>query len=275
MRRSLPAILSVVFLGSVFMTGCKPDYPKCDNDDHCAEKGEVCVNGTCQECNDDTQCVEKYGEDHECVANKCEVKPECRIDSDCDAVGEGLVCRSNKCVPECTASEDCPNGMKCEDQKCVPECASDADCTPPEQCLDGACTEPMDSTTNVSGACIPTSGAGGDVVELVTIKFDFNDFAIRSDARDLLDQNAECLRQAAGQITVVLEGHADERGTQEYNLALGEKRANAVRKYLRNLGIDADIMTSRSMGENQPTCQQASESCYQDNRRVEFVQQRR
>ncbi|MEM6733052.1 MAG: OmpA family protein, partial [Myxococcota bacterium] len=215
---------------------------------------------------------EKYGEDHECVSSKCEVKPECRSDGDCSSVGDGLVCRSQKCVPECTEDADCPTSMKCEDQKCVPECASDADCTPPEQCIDGACSEPLSDSTNVSGSCMPTSSGGGDLVQLITIPFDFNDFSIRLDARESLNQNAECLRQVEGQITIVLEGHADERGTQEYNLALGEKRANAVRSYLRNLGIDANIMTTRSMGENRPTCRQETESCFQQNRRVEFIQ---
>lgn len=272
MRRNLPAIVTVFAAGFLGLAGCSPDYPKCDNDEQCAEQGEVCVNGTCQECADDNQCVEKYGDDHECVANKCEVKPECRSDGDCAAVGDGLVCRSSKCVPECTADEDCPGGMKCDEQRCVPECASDADCTAPEQCIDGACSGPVNAST-ISGACIPTSG-GGAVVELLTIKFDFNDFTIRADSRALLDQNAECLRQAAGLVSVVLEGHADERGTQEYNLALGEKRANAVRNYLRNLGIESEMLETRSLGENQPTCEENSEACYQDNRRVEFVQQR-
>lgn len=275
MRRSLPAVFTVVFLGLIGSTGCGPKYPKCETDEHCAEKGEVCVNQTCQECRDDTQCVEKYGDDHECIASKCEVKPECRTDGDCASVGDGLVCRSEKCVPECTATEDCAAGMKCEEQKCVPECETDAECVPPETCVDGACTEPMTDTTNISGACVPTASGGGAVVELITIPFDFNEFDIRLDAREALNQNAECLRQASGTVTIVLEGHADERGTQEYNLALGEKRANAVRNYLRNLGIEANIMTTRSMGENRPTCRQASESCHQQNRRVEFIQTRR
>ncbi len=273
MRRSLPAIPFVLLLGLLAATGCKPTYPKCETDEHCAEQGEVCVNGTCQECRDDTQCVEKYDENHECVANKCEVKPECRTDGDCESVGDGLVCRSNKCVPECTEDGDCPTGMKCEDQKCVPECETDAECTPPEQCMEGQCVEPMGSSgVNVSAECRPTTGGGGDLVELITIPFDFNEFDIRVDAREALNQNAECLRQVDGQVTIVLEGHADDRGTQEYNLALGEKRANAVRNYLRNLGIDANVMTTRSMGENRPVCNQDTEDCHQRNRRVEFIQ---
>ena len=82
------------------------------------------------------------------------------------------------------------------------------------------------------------------------------------------------MKQAGGKITLVLEGHGDERGTQEYNLALGERRATAVRSYMRNLGIDQNRMKTRSMGENQPLCNDSSEECYSRNRRVNFVQQR-
>ena len=272
MRPNLPTILSVTLLGLVAETGCKPTYPKCETDEHSAEKGEVCVTGSCQECREDTQCVEKYDETHECEASKCEVKPACRTDGDCASVGEGLVCRSNKCVPECTETTDCPTGMKCEDQKCIPECETDAECTPGQSCNNGMCTEPVNSSMNISAACRSTTGGGGDLVELITIPFDFNEFDIRVDARQALDQNASCLQEVSGQLTIVLEGHADERGSQEYNLALGEKRANAVRNYLRNLGVEANVMTTRSMGENRPSCRQNTDDCHQQNRRVEFIQ---
>ena len=75
-------------------------------------------------------------------------------------------------------------------------------------------------------------------------------------------------------VTIVVEGHCDERGTQEYNLALGEKRANTVKSYLKNLGIDTSRMNTRSKGENEPVCRRSSESCWADNRRVQFIQSR-
>lgn len=274
MNRSSLGIAASLLVSSVVLFGCsgKPDYPKCEKDEHCAEKGEICVNQTCQECRDDVQCVEKHGDGHECVGGKCEVTPECRTDEDCVSVGDGLVCRSNKCVPECTADEDCGSGQKCDQQKCVAECQTSADCVPPEVCTEYGACEKLD--IDISQACMPISGSG-DLIQLATIPFDFNEFEIRFDAREALDQNADCLRENADRLTIALEGHADERGTQEYNLALGEKRAAAVRNYLRNLGIDANIMTTRSLGENRPVCREESESCHERNRRVEFIQSRR
>jgi peptidoglycan-associated lipoprotein len=114
---------------------------------------------------------------------------------------------------------------------------------------------------------------GADVVALETVNFDFDKYDLTISARGALDQNAKCLEEAPG-VTIVIEGHCDERGTQEYNLALGEKRANTVRGYLRNLGIDVSRMQTRSKGENEPVCNGASEDCYAQNRRVQFLQER-
>lgn len=113
------------------------------------------------------------------------------------------------------------------------------------------------------------------MVKLEKLSFNFDEFTIRSEARDALDRNAQCLKEAAGFVDIIIEGHADARGTQGYNLALGEKRANVVREYLLSFGINPRSMTVRSIGENRPLCQQLAESCYQRNRRVEFVQIRR
>jgi peptidoglycan-associated lipoprotein len=69
----------------------------------------------------------------------------------------------------------------------------------------------------------------------------------------------------------MIEGHADSRGTNEYNLALGERRADAVRDYLVSLGVSTDRITIVSKGEEQPFCSEESESCWQQNRRGHFV----
>jgi peptidoglycan-associated lipoprotein len=272
-RNFFPSIM-LVGLCAVLLTatGCKPKYPKCESDDHCAEKGEVCVNGQCQECRDDTTCVTKHGEGHECQQGRCEVKPECRADGDCSKVGAGLVCRSKKCVPECSTNENCPGGMKCEAQRCVAECANDVECGAGRTCVNGSCQS--GDNTNISASCRPVNPGAGDIVAMPTVFFDFNEFSLTPDARTSLGQAAECLKQAGGKITLVLEGHGDERGTQEYNLALGERRATAVRSYMRNLGIDQNRMKTRSLGENAPICNEATEECYARNRRVQFIQQR-
>jgi len=100
--------------------------------------------------------------------------------------------------------------------------------------------------------------------------FDFNKADIRSDARDALAKTAEFLRNYP-QIKVTIEGHCDERGSTEYNLALGDRRASAVKQYLISLGLSADRLNTVSFGKEKPFCMQTTEDCYQQNRRGHFV----
>jgi peptidoglycan-associated lipoprotein len=258
-----------VITAALFVGACKPNYPQCKDDDNCKDKGEVCQNGQCQECREDAQCTEKHGAGYVCTDGRCEVKPECRNDDECSA--KGLVCRAAKCVAECSTNEDCPSGKKCDAQKCVGECSADVDCGPGGSCVDGACQGADRDTTKVSASCRPMNPTAGEIVSLPTVRFEFNEYDLTGSARSSLDQAAQCLKEAPG-VQVVLEGHGDERGTQEYNLALGEKRANTVRGYLKNLGVQQARLRTRSKGENEPLCREADESCYSKNRRVEFLQ---
>jgi peptidoglycan-associated lipoprotein len=100
--------------------------------------------------------------------------------------------------------------------------------------------------------------------------FDFNKADIRSDAREALAKTAEFLRNYP-QLKTTIEGHCDERGSTEYNLALGDRRASAVKQYLISLGISADRLTTVSFGKEKPFCMQTTEDCYQQNRRGHFV----
>jgi peptidoglycan-associated lipoprotein len=100
--------------------------------------------------------------------------------------------------------------------------------------------------------------------------FDFNKADVRSDARDALAKTADFLRNYP-QIKVTIEGHCDERGSTEYNLALGDRRASAVKQYLISLGISADRLNTVSFGKEKPFCMQTTEDCYQQNRRGHFV----
>ena len=100
--------------------------------------------------------------------------------------------------------------------------------------------------------------------------FDFNKADIRSDARDALGKTADFFRNYP-QIRVTIEGHCDERGSTEYNLALGDRRASAVKQYLVSLGISADRLNTVSFGKEKPFCMQSTEACYQQNRRGHFV----
>jgi peptidoglycan-associated lipoprotein len=100
--------------------------------------------------------------------------------------------------------------------------------------------------------------------------FDFNKADIRPDARAALAKTADFLRNYP-QIRVTIEGHCDERGSTEYNLALGDRRAGAVKQYLVSLGLSADRISTVSFGKEKPFCNQSNEACWQQNRRGHFV----
>ncbi|MBL7684891.1 MAG: peptidoglycan-associated lipoprotein Pal [Deltaproteobacteria bacterium] len=105
---------------------------------------------------------------------------------------------------------------------------------------------------------------------LKTVYFDFDQYNIRSDAGSTLKQNASWLKDNAN-INVIVEGNCDERGTNEYNMALGERRANAVKDYLVNLGIAVSRLSTVSYGEEKPVCTEHDESCWSKNRRADSV----
>lgn len=100
--------------------------------------------------------------------------------------------------------------------------------------------------------------------------FDYDKADIRTDARDALSQTAQFLR-AYPQVKVVIEGHCDERGSTEYNLALGDRRAAAAKQFLTSLGISADRMDTVSYGKERPFCSASTEECYQQNRRAHVI----
>jgi peptidoglycan-associated lipoprotein len=100
--------------------------------------------------------------------------------------------------------------------------------------------------------------------------FDYDSAAIRPDAREALQKSAEFLKNYPN-TRVTIEGHCDERGSTEYNLALGQRRANAVKEYLVSLGIPADHLNTTSWGKEKPFCTESTESCYVQNRRGHFT----
>jgi peptidoglycan-associated lipoprotein len=102
------------------------------------------------------------------------------------------------------------------------------------------------------------------------VYFDYDESTLTDDTRDKLSRNADLLKSNP-QFSVTLEGHADERGTNEYNLALGERRATAVRDYLTSLGVAGERLRTISYGEERPVCTQNEESCWSQNRRAHMI----
>src|SRR4030066_940192 len=117
---------------------------------------------------------------------------------------------------------------------------------------------------------IPAAVEEKKMLELKDAFFDFDKSLIRDDAKSPLQNNGEFLR-ANKNTKIVIEGHCDERGTNEYNLALGQRRAESAKRNLTNLGIDASRLSTISYGEERPFCKEQNETCWQSNRRAHFI----
>jgi len=102
------------------------------------------------------------------------------------------------------------------------------------------------------------------------VPFDFDSAVLLESARPILDRTAEWLRSYSA-ITLLVEGHCDERGTTEYNIGLGERRAAATKAYLVSLGVPAERVAIVSKGKESPFCTQSDESCWSQNRRGHFI----
>lgn len=105
---------------------------------------------------------------------------------------------------------------------------------------------------------------------LADVSFDYDKADLSDQSRAALEKNAAWMKRwTSTQVTI--EGHADARGTSEYNLALGERRATAVRDYMVSLGIETGRLLTVSLGEEQPLCKEETEGCFAQNRRGHFV----
>lgn len=104
---------------------------------------------------------------------------------------------------------------------------------------------------------------------LKTIHFDYDKYNVKAEDQANMKGTAAAVQAAAGK-NVVIEGHCDERGSTEYNIALGDRRAKSAKSYLQNLGVGADRMSTISYGEERPSCNQHNESCWLQNRRADF-----
>ena len=135
-----------------------------------------------------------------------------------------------------------------------------------------------EAPTSSSSSSQPTSGvtetdvketASATVADLIRIHFDFDSYVLTGEARATLKQNAMVLKSASA-LKVKIEGHTDERGSDDYNLALGERRAQATMDYMRSLGVSASQLATISMGEMAPLDPSSNEAAWAKNRRAEF-----
>jgi len=242
MRRLMFLAVPVAVLA---MAACaKPKNGECTKSEDCAEQegyGKVCVEGHCQECGQDTDCK------------------------------AGFVCRSLRCVPrpECERPEDCGAGKSCEAGRCVataaaapvkPECLSDSECGTGQGCDAGKCVAKK-------AADCPASGG-----QLTPVFFAFDQAVLTPEARANLEKDAQCIKQR-GFAKLVVEGNCDERGTAEYNIQLGQRRAEAAKKFLVNLGVPAKSIKTVSFGKERPVCTEQTEDCWSRCRRDDVVAQ--
>ena len=157
----------------------------------------------------------------------------------------------------------CASGVKLDDVPVEDKSATSA--------AGGATSQGIgDGQNSVKGVLTDKSGSGvGPAGVGTVVYFDYDSFVVRSEARPLIETHARFL-QANKQRKANLEGHTDERGGREYNLALGQKRAEAVRQALTLLGVSDAQIEAVSYGKEKPAAQGASEADYAKNRRVEI-----
>ena len=176
------------------------------------------------------------------------------------------VCHTNEhCVngqcQQCRDDSDCPAGQSCASGRCEPIpgwCGSDADCPPGQECIDNRCVAP---------AVVETPMETPTACTLSSVNFAYDADEITSGAGSTLQANAECI-QSRDIPHVTIVGHCDPRGTEEYNLALGHRRAQGVQAYMGRLGVQRSRMGTQSMGEEM--ARGSSESGWARDRRADI-----
>jgi peptidoglycan-associated lipoprotein len=227
------------------ISGCGPNYPACDTDKDCKPK-EFCVARKCQQCRDTNDCPAGY----QCANGKCgAISGYCTDRSQCAA---GQECIANRCRP-CESDGECGPGLKCMQGQCKKaQCITDNDCPQDKDCQNGTCVGRAPS---------------GPQCNLGTVYFGFDQSTLTSEATSTLNSNAESLKKAGGR-NVDLVGRADPRGTTEYNMALSDRRAQAVKDYLQRMGIDASKLSKVPRGALDASG--SDEAGWAKDRRVDF-----
>src|SRR6266481_6693259 len=157
----------------------------------------------------------------------------------------------------------------CSSTTAEPE-SSSAPAAPSPESKTELTPEPAPSTSSLEAFQRGESTATPASYPLKEVYFDFERYDVRADARETLKANGEWLK-ANPSAVVEIEGHCDERGTNEFNMALGAKRAQAAMDYLTTLGVAASRLSTISYGEELPVCEEHAEECWAKNRRDRFV----
>jgi peptidoglycan-associated lipoprotein len=231
LRAALAAVFGVA-LAACGSESKKPGSCKADKD---CKTGQVCSENKCVECTADSQCPAGK----RCSANACISAPQCTKDDQCPT---GQVCQAGKCK-SCAVDSECGPGGSCEAGACkkAAKCAKDEDCADDEDCVNGFCRK--------AGA-----GAGGDAAcPLATVYFGHDQAMILDSEKERLDQNSQCIEKTPKEKQVYLLGHTDTSGTEEYNIALSERRAQTVADYVSRLGVDPARLHVVPKGETEPT----------------------
>jgi peptidoglycan-associated lipoprotein len=153
-------------------------------------------------------------------------------------------------------------------QPSKPEAPAPAE--PPSTPLPSAVAPPPSVTAPPPAPALPAPAQFREVPALKTIYFDFDKSVIRSDAARTLDANIDWMKSNPDAL-ILIEGHCDERGTNEYNLALGDRRAKATMDYLTARGVAVARLTTISYGEERPVCAGHANACWDRNRRAHFL----
>ncbi|MEM9462859.1 MAG: OmpA family protein [Myxococcota bacterium] len=252
MRRRVAAILGsgLVLLGAGLLGSACTQYPRCNKDADCrSEVGEVCVDKTCQNCAVDADCVAHTppGEaPYICNALRCapsgaavtlpagmgEQGDPCTREADCAG---GLTCRAGQCAL-CTGDGECESGVcNLDSGRCRPvaPCTTDDECAMDEICDGGFCV--------FSGNL---GDEGGGPCGLAAIYFSFDSDALTPKAQQALRDAAACVAEQMAEqgAQIFLEAHADDRGTEEYNILLTERRGIIVRTFLVEQGVPIERM---------------------------------